>query len=327
MVIIIDDYGVSIEKHNYSFKLSKEDDLRVISPNKVTALHILKPCTISTPAILLAAEFNIPVLFFDAKASVIARLWSPGFGSLPIVRYHQLLFSRSPEGLKWVAKWLALKTEGQVSVLKHCHNRINRALPKLTEAINTMSQGSKPLMSNAATAETLRIQEAMLSKVYWQALAEAMEKHIPFGKRSRRPAMDQFNTLLNYGYGILYSIVETAALTAGLDPQVGILHAENYNRQALVFDAIEPFRPWVDRLICDLAFTDKIEAIHFEEQAGGVWLNKEGKKMIIPAFYAMMHQATLFNDKRIKRKDQIQYLLTSLTQYLMKEFKAPDPYA
>jgi len=276
---------------------------------------------------LVAAEFQIPVLFFDARAKVIARLWEPGFGNLPVVRYNQLLFARSPEGIQWVSRCLQLKIDGQLSVLKHCRNRLSREILQLGNAVSQLPGYKEKLKLNAG-AEELRSLEAVSSKLYWQGLAEAMEQHTPFGKRTRRPAADRFNALINYGYGMLYSIVETAAFTAGLDPCIGILHAEGYKRPALIFDAIEPFRAWVDRLVTDMALQDKISSDFFEENdTGGIWLAKTGKKVFIAAFYEMMNEATLFNNKRIKRKDQVQHLLTSLAQYLLKEFKAPQPYA
>lgn len=329
MVIVIDDYGVSIERHNHSFRLMKDDHVRVVSPNKVTALHIIKTCHISTAAIVLAAECSIPILFFDAKGSVQARVWRSNFSGLPTVRYHQLLFARSPAGRQWVARCLTLKTEGQVAVLAYCRKRLSKDMPKVMEALKVLPEKNKQFMASEATdVTTLRSHEAGISRIYWQALAEAMEDHASFQKRTRRPAKDVFNTVLNYGYGILYSLVETATFTAGLDPQIGILHAAEYNRPALVYDAIEPFRPWVDRLVCDLIFRNEITPTHVDNRPeGGLWLNKEGKKILIPTFYAMMHQATRFNGKSIKRKDQIQHLLTALSKYLLEEFTPPDPYA
>jgi hypothetical protein len=49
--------------------------------------------------------------------------------------------------------------------------------------------------------------------------------------------------MLNYGYGVLYSLVEKACIYAGLDPFVGFLHTDNYVKKSLVFDLLEPYRP------------------------------------------------------------------------------------
>jgi hypothetical protein len=79
-------------------------------------------------------------------------------------------------------------------------------------------------------------------------------------------------------------------------------------------------------LVADLALHDKINSDYFEENdTGGIWLAKKGKQIFITSFYEMMNEATLFNNKRIKRKDQVQYLLTELAQFLLKDFKAPYP--
>jgi hypothetical protein len=37
--------------------------------------------------------------------------------------------------------------------------------------------------------------------------------------------------MLNYGHGVLYSMVEKACIIAGLDPYIGVLHTDNYNNK------------------------------------------------------------------------------------------------
>ena len=69
-----------------------------------------------------------------------------------------------------------------------------------------------------------------------------MPEKYKFESRSRNPAKDEFNTLLNYGYGVLYSMVEKACIIAGLDQYIGFLHTDNYNKKSLVFDVIVLFR-------------------------------------------------------------------------------------
>lgn len=52
--------------------------------------------------------------------------------------------------------------------------------------------------------------------------------------------------LLNYRYGILAAEVRVAILTIGLDPGMGVMHADQKSRNSFVFDVIEPLRPVVD---------------------------------------------------------------------------------
>lgn len=81
-----------------------------------------------------------------------------------------------------------------------------------------------------------------------------------------------------------------------------------------MFDAIEPFRPWVDRLVASLAIEGQMKADWFRVKENHVWLRSEGKRIFIPAWLDMIYEATLFNGRRIKRKDQVQFFLTDLAQ-------------
>ena len=60
------------------------------------------------------------------------------------------------------------------------------------------------------------------------------------------------NNLLNYGYAILRAVVARALVTSGLLPTLGIHHHNRYNAYCLADDIMEPYRPYVDRLVYDI---------------------------------------------------------------------------
>lgn len=60
------------------------------------------------------------------------------------------------------------------------------------------------------------------------------------------------NNLLNYGYAILRAVVARALVCSGLLPTLGIHHHNRYNAFALADDVMEPYRPFVDRLVCTI---------------------------------------------------------------------------
>ena len=129
MILIIDDYGVYIEKDSGCFLITSEDGIRKISPHRITAIHIMKQSIISTAAILLAAEHEIPLLFIDSTGNVRARIWQTHFGSIATIRVKQLRFSESGEGLDHAVHWLELKSQGKIvaiSFFEKPGNRFNR---------------------------------------------------------------------------------------------------------------------------------------------------------------------------------------------------------
>lgn len=64
------------------------------------------------------------------------------------------------------------------------------------------------------------------------------------------------NALLNYGYAILRAIVARALVASGLLPTLGIHHHNRYNAYCLADDIMEPYRPYVDRIVFDMISDD-----------------------------------------------------------------------
>lgn len=64
------------------------------------------------------------------------------------------------------------------------------------------------------------------------------------------------NALLNYGYAILRAIVARALVASGLLPTLGIHHHNRYNAYCLADDMMEPYRPYVDKIVYEIISDD-----------------------------------------------------------------------
>jgi len=60
------------------------------------------------------------------------------------------------------------------------------------------------------------------------------------------------NNLLNYGYAILRAVVARSLVASGLLPTLGIHHRNKYNAYCLADDIMEPYRPFVDKLVFEI---------------------------------------------------------------------------
>ena len=60
------------------------------------------------------------------------------------------------------------------------------------------------------------------------------------------------NNLLNYGYAILRALVARNLVASGLMPTLGIHHRNQYNAYCLADDIMEPYRPYVDKVVCNI---------------------------------------------------------------------------
>jgi CRISPR-associated protein Cas1 len=103
--------------------------------------------------------------------------------------------------------------------------------------------------------------------------------------RTRRPPRDRLNAVLSCLYAMWMNDCRSALEAAGLDPQVGFLHALRPGRAALALDLMEEFRPWADRLALSLINRGQLKADDFVlREGGGVLLEPEARKVVVVAY-------------------------------------------
>lgn len=104
--------------------------------------------------------------------------------------------------------------------------------------------------------------EGKAANHYWKHLFENFQRH-RFG--------DTPNNYLNFGYAVLRSIVARALVSSGLLPAQGLFHKNKYNPYCLADDVMEPYRPFVDKLIMEF----------LEENTPGMDLSVEEKRHLL----------------------------------------------
>ena len=103
--------------------------------------------------------------------------------------------------------------------------------------------------------------------------------------RTRRPPRDRLNALLSFLYAMWMNDCRSALEAAGLDPQVGFLHALRPGRASLALDLMEEFRPWADRLALTLINRGQLKAHDFVLREGGaVALQPDARKAVVVAY-------------------------------------------
>ena len=88
--------------------------------------------------------------------------------------------------------------------------------------------------------------EARAAAYYWKNLFPMIS-----GFTREREGMPP-NNLLDYGYAILRAVIARALVSSGMLPTLGIHHHNRYNAYCLADDIMEPYRPYVDRLVVDI---------------------------------------------------------------------------
>ena len=333
MQLYLDSFAAFLSVKNGQFRIRLQSgETHLFAVRTVNAILLTKGTGLSTDATLLAIENDIPVLLLDAQTHFpLGQISSGRPGNIATVRKNQPDFCRSAEGMQWVAQTLANKVENQRALLRLLAENPNvppdfpgdvrfadKVMASLEKRLREASEGLSLSPTLASLAETFRGQEGSASRVYFQQLVKYLA-HLPpeslfrlpdatFEGRQKRPAYDPFNALLNYLYGMLYTSCHLALLKSGLDPYLGVLHADRHgDHPTLVFDFIEPYRPWADRVALELAESGVFDEESFEPDADerGLWLSRSGKSLVIDAMLEFMEKPTEYKSRQVKRRVQI----------------------
>jgi len=304
--LVINSAGTYITQKDGIFRLKNKDRSFDVSPQKVESIVVSNQAMITTQAIVAALENNIDIIFLDGYGDPIGRVWFAKMGSTALIRRKQLEIAEDKKGLELVTDIIRKKIENQATFLKKLmYSRpgkesffenpikiIDSALAGLDMYNGTVEDSRNSIMGVEGTA----------GRAYFQCLSRLMPEKYIFKGRSRQPAKDPFNAVLNYCYGILYSRIEKACILAGLDPYVGFLHTDNYNKKSMVFDLIEPFRIFAEQTAVYLFTGKKIKDKYFRTTDNAVSLNDKGKPLVIDAINSHMDETVKYRKKNVKRK-------------------------
>jgi len=102
--------------------------------------------------------------------------------------------------------------------------------------------------------EENKVEEGACAKVYWRLYFSSFDKAGP-NAREKRLAEHPINAMLNYAYAVMGAIVHRSIIAHGLCPLLGIHHKFKFKSDPLVYDLMEPMRPFCD-LMLYLSFTE-----------------------------------------------------------------------
>ena len=310
MQLVINTYGAYLRKSGNCFLVKREDKSFEVAVNKVNSILITTAAYITTDAIKLAVDNNIDIVFLDAHGDPYGRVWHPKLGSTTLIRRRQLEIYESLEGLNLAKEWGLKKLDNQIELLVRLKKTREEKRDELDRHIEEIERSRGQMKRLRGTIEARRQDmlglEGMAARSYFEALSAIMPEKYRFAGRSRNPAKDEFNALLNYGYGVLYSLMEKGCIIAGLDPYLGFLHSDSYNKLSLVFDIIEMFRIYVDETVVYLFSRRMVKDEFFEPLEQGMGLSKDGKAALIEALNKTLEETILYRGRNVKTRNTIQ---------------------
>jgi CRISP-associated protein Cas1 len=312
MQLHLNSYGAYLHVKDAMFDIRKKQEdgewsSTALAAHKIKSIWMGRGTALSSDAAALALKNNIDIVFMENDGVPLGRIWHSRLGSTTQIRKQQLEATADNRALQFTKLWLAEKLANQADFirdLKKHRPQHHQYLTTKIEKIDTLGAAIQALDGNTldgSLAGTIHGLEGTAGRLYFETLSYVLPPAWQFNGRSSRPAKDPFNAFLNYAYGVLYARVEKVLILAGLDPYVGFLHRDDYNYKSLVYDFIEPYRFWADKVVFSLFSAKKVNQTHTVNIAnGGCSLNNEGKKLLMEHYNSYLEEEVI----RYKNKNR-----------------------
>jgi CRISPR-associated endonuclease cas1 len=265
-------YSLSISDRKLMIKNQERTMLKAISLGLIDNILIFGNSQLSTQLLKSLSRHGIPVFYFSSKGEFLFSMDS--FKEADYEKQREQAQSSFDKSfcLKMSQRIAWAKIMNQLNLLKAYDEQ---GLFD-EEDFKRFKSACESLKSAKSISEIMGI-EGRIAKSYFYYLNLLVEEDFQFYCRNRRPSLDRFNGLLNFGYSILYSCFIGLIRKNGLSAGFGVTHQPHTHHAVLASDLMEEWRPViVDDTVMSLIKHVDIRGEHFEKMGDEMHLTSEG---------------------------------------------------
>ena len=284
--------GTSVYKDYRRFIIHVPEKNKLEVPIKeVERILVFGNVQLSTPVINVCLQTPISILFLSPSGQYKGHLWSMDAINFDLELSQFEKKTNSPYQLK-VCRSIV---RGKLINSRQLLMRLNRKhkLASVKRAIDGIDSDLQRV-EVVDNLDTLRGYEGASAARYFPALGQLITNaEFSFAQRHRQPPTDPINSLLSFGYTILFNNVLSLILVEGLSPYFGNFHYGERKKPYLAFDLMEEFRsPIVDSLVLKMINKPLFKSNDFEvlAQNQGVYLTDEARRTFLSHLESRMNE-------------------------------------
>ncbi|MCX7991570.1 MAG: CRISPR-associated endonuclease Cas1 [Proteobacteria bacterium] len=291
----------------------EKKQVKTIPLRRIKEIIIEDNATFSTALLKKTSQFNIPISISLKKANssiIISPNKREFYNS---IHNHILSYSNLEdfEKINIAREIVKAKIKSYITLYS--------STPKI-ESKETMEQLKEHLkkVDKLITLEEIRGYEGRVSRIIFSLFSDhtkADEFKITKRDRLRK---DYINTLLNFGYHLLFVRINMLVRSKNLNPYLGFLHYSTDDYEQFVCDIQEIFRARIDKIILKLINKGMIKPNHFKDENDRYLLDSAAKKKFILEYESEMHS---------KHHDNLTLLesMEKQVEYFKSFFDSRDP--
>jgi CRISP-associated protein Cas1 len=320
--LILSGYGIYLGKKSERLQIKLQGKVAYEFPFFRISEVVVASRGVSLSSDLLKefCDHGIRLTFMGSSGRPYAMLSSPMLTATVASRREQLMAYDDERGLELSRLIVRGKIRNQRHLLLYFGKYLKSSAPERYATVAAIAPKLRGLEVQVRAVKGDSIEqrrdklmglEGTAGRLYWDGVKAIVENKAEFSGRIHQGASDPFNSLLNYGYGILYAHVWGAVINAGLEPFAGYMHVDRPGKPSLVLDMVEEFRqPVVDRTV--IAFVNLAQPIGMNDNM----LDEPTKKALSEKILERLASRERFRGQQFQIRSIIQMQARSLVTFL-----------
>lgn len=313
MELYLSEHGTKLSRKRTNFIVTTSEKEHVFNAEKITAIILEGECSLTSGAIKLAVDQDIPIVITDNYGSLLGEFYRSAGTKNGKLKKNQYIFFNSDEAFEISKGWIIEKLLKLKFQLETILKRRKKALAPIFQIKRYIEKIENTKGNSKENKALIMGYEGSATRIYFSTLSEILGKKWKFSKREHQKAKEPYNIVLNYMLGILYRRIEKLLLKEGFDSSVGIIHTEGNKRLPLLYDFIEKYRflaleetynLFNQKLITDDCFTKKEDRL---------FLSNTGKYTISSHINSVL--------KTKKKYEKKSYTIAEIINLEIKKFK------
>ncbi len=279
--LYITEQGAKVATENGKIIVECKDGSRQSFPKEtLESIMIFGNISITVPVQKFCLEKDIKVTYLSTKGKYFGRLHSTAHFNAERLKKQVYLSDCDSSCVELAKKIQSAKIHNQRIILKRYEKHSDKDIKEELYRISIYENE----ISKCNTVDEVLGYEGMAAREYFKALSKLIKKEFAFNGRSRQPPLGPFNSMISFGYTIVFYEIYAELESRDLNPYIGFIHKIKRNHPALVSDMLEEWRALlVDSTILSLVQGNEIDTAEFsfDEESGAVYLSDNAVKICV----------------------------------------------
>ncbi len=283
MILYVVEPRTCVKKNNNKIQIVLENKIIQEVPVNILESIVITGKVIITSGVMekLLLE-NITFIWIGYNGQFIGKLENNLSNNITRQYKQFKLYEDSNKKLKICKKFIYGKAKNQKAVLmRYNRNLHNKRIEVIIKDIKYMITK----IEKSGTVESLMGIEGYIAKKYFHALGIIVPEEFKFNNRTRRPPKDPVNSVLSFGYSMLFNDMYNIVVSKKLNPYIPTLHSMKNGHPALCSDLMEEWRPIIiDSMVINMFKNGEFNNDDFEITDEGVFIQPNAMRKFIKKY-------------------------------------------